>query len=213
MIKFPQIARSNTDAGGPLTEAAEPTRTKIADRLWINDAGESVDEEHATGFSYEFHGRTKDGVTIPADGEKFTRFIRDMSEAEKNMLIIFGATTLSGNVTNTWMGDKDADKAPKACAAIAARFQDLYDGKWLDRVAGGVGSRTNLDALAEAMTQLATPEQLKGRDHGQFKADARAKLESPDFARKVRSIPEVAAKYATIIGKPAGSLETLLADV
>src|SRR5262245_8891750 len=79
------IARSNVDAGGPVTEPVEPTRTKIADRLWVNDAGESVAEEDATGFSYEFHGRTKDGITIPPDGKKFTRYIRDMSEKELHM--------------------------------------------------------------------------------------------------------------------------------
>lgn len=202
-----QVLRSNTDAGGPLTEAAEPTRTKIANREWINDAGESVNEEDATGFSYEFLGRTKEGITIAADGEKFTRYLKDMSEAEKNMLALFGAVTLSGNVTNTWMGDKDADKPAKAKDAIAARFGDLFNGKWVDRT-GAVGARVDKDVLAEAIVQIAeaagTPKD---------KAAVREKLENDEFAKSIRSVPAIAAKYSELMGRKSPSLDALLAQV
>lgn len=202
-----QILRTNVDAGGPLTEASEPTRTKIANREWIDDEGKSVDEEEATGFSYEFLGRTKEGITIPADGEKFTRYLKDMSEAEKNMLALFGAVTLSGNVTNTWMGDKDADKPAKAKDAIAARFGDLYNGKWVDRT-GAVGARVDKDVLAEAIVQIAeaagTPKD---------KAAVREKLENDEFAKSIRSVPAIAAKYSELMGRKSPSLDALLAQV
>jgi len=202
------ILRTNTDAGGPLTEPTEPTRTKIANREWINDAGESVNEEDATGFSYEFLGRTKEGITIAADGEKFTRYLKDMSEAEKNMLALFGAVTLSGNVTNTWMGDKDADKPAKAKDAIAARFGDLFNGKWVDRT-GAVGARVDKDVLAEAICQIA-----EAAGDPKDKAKVRAKLEDSDeFAKSIRSVPAIAAKYSELMGRKSPSLDALLAQV
>lgn len=202
-----QILRSNADAGGPLTEAAEPTRTKIANREWINDEGKAVNEEEATGFSYEFLGRTKEGISIPPDGEVFTRYLKDMSEAERNMCALFGAITLSGNVTNTWMGDKDADKPAKAKDAIAARFGDLFTGKWVDRT-GAVGARVDKDVLAEAIVQIAeaagTPKD---------KAAVREKLESDEFAKSIRSVPAIAAKYSELMGRKSPSLDALLAQV
>jgi hypothetical protein len=202
-----QIARSNTDAGGPLTEPAEPTRTKIANREWIDDSGASVNEEDATGFSYEFLGRTKEGIAIPADGEKFTRYLKDMSEAEKNMLALFGAVTLSGNVTNTWMGDKDADKPAKAKDAIAARFGDLFNGKWVDRT-GAVGARVDKDQLAHAICDIAE----KAGDPKDW-TKVREKLENDEFAKSIRSVPAIAAKYSELMGRKSPSLDALLAQV
>lgn len=203
-----QVLHSNTDAGGPLTEAAEPTRTKIANREWIDDEGKSVNEEDATGFSYEFLGRTKEGITIPADGEVFTRYLKDMSEAEKNMCALFGAITLSGNVTNTWMGDKDADKPAKAKDAIAARFGDLFNGKWVDRT-GAVGARVDKTQLAHAIVEISTA----AGDPKDF-AKVLAKLEdSEEFAKSIRSVPAIAAKYSELMGRKSPSLDALLAQV
>jgi hypothetical protein len=200
---------TNVDAGGPVTEQAEPERKKIANRLWIDDSGAEVPEEQATGIAYEFLGRTKDGVTIPADGKRFVRYFRDMSEVEIKMLAGFGAITLMGNVTNTWMGDKSDEKHASAHDAIADRFVRLNAGEWIDRSAVGVGARVDKDVLAEAICQVA-----EAAGQPKDKPAVRAKLEdSAEFTKSIRAVPAIAAKYSELMGRKSPSLDTLLAAI
>jgi hypothetical protein len=188
-----------------ITEAAETSRTKIANREWINDAGETVAEEAATGVSYEFLGRTKDGISIPGDGEKFTRYFRDMSQAELYMCAGFGLITLMGNVTNTWMGDKDVDKPAKACEAITERVKLINSGTWIDRAASG-GSRVDEPALARAIVTASGGTK-------DFAAVLQKLTDDAEWKKKIRSVPQVAAEYAKEVGRASPSLDTLLAGV
>src|SRR3972149_6490186 len=113
-------------------------RTKIANRLWLASDGKETDEEKAVAVSYEFLGRTKGGVSIPGDGKSYSYQIPTPGTRD-GMLAGFGALTLMGNITNTWMGDK-GDRAPTAHDAIADRFALLDTGVWVDRAAA-VGAR------------------------------------------------------------------------
>lgn len=190
----------------PVTEADEPARKKIADRDWIDDSGKVVDEEAATGVRYTFLGRTKDGVTIPPDGQSYQLYFRDLTPACMNMLAGFGAITLMGNVTNTWMGDKSPDKDAKACDAIAARFALMNNPDkpvWADR-SGGVGARVDRDALAQAIVEVLT---ANGRT-AELTA-VRERCNDDEFVKSSRTNAEVAAAYARIVGRQTASLDDI----
>ena len=67
----PVFAAEAESGSGPIEEEE---RSKIANRIWIDDAGKEVEPEAATGVQYEFLGRTKRGVVVPADGQAFKVF-------------------------------------------------------------------------------------------------------------------------------------------
>lgn len=202
------VLRAPADTGSQPVEESADTRKKIADRDWIDDAGQVVDEEAATGVRYTFLGRTKDGVTIPPDGKSYSRYFRDMSEAETRMLAGFGAITLMGNVTNTWMGDKSDTRAATAAEEIEARFLLLNGGKWIDRT-GGVGARVDKDALAAAVVEVLTTQGKTATVE-----QVRPKLDSsPDFFKMVRSNAEINAAYARIVGRQTATLDEVFAGI
>lgn len=190
---------------------AEDTRKAIARRMWIDDARNEVEPEQATGVAYEFLGRTKDGVTVPGDGTAYTCFFRDLNEGARNMLAGFGAHTLMGNVTNTWLGTKPDDRTAKAAEAIAIRFQGLNDGQWADR--SRTGFQLNLDSLAAALVAV-------GIETGKIPAaDAETRLEvfktkleaEPDWAKSVHRVPAIAAAYAREQGREIMSVDDVFA--
>jgi hypothetical protein len=191
----------------PVEESAD-ARKKIADRDWIDDSGNVVDEEVATGVRYTFLGRTKEGVTIPPDGKSYTLYMRDLKPEALNMLAGFGAITLMGNVTNTWMGDKGDTRAALAADAIAERIDLLNSGKWIDRT-GGVGARVDKDALAQAVVEV-------GAANGKTAdlAVVREKLEqSADFMKAVRSNAEINAAYARIVGRQTATVDDIFGNL
>lgn len=196
----PREAEAETGSG----PVEEPTRTKIANRLWVGADGKEVDQpEQATGVLYEFLGRTKDGVTVPGDGKAYVRQFSEMSEAEKNMLAGFGAHTLMGNLTNTWLGEK-GEKAATAYDAIAERFQGLYNGVWVNREGGGVGAKIDKDALAEAICRVMVAAGTWTQDAVDSGKKAAVRQALEDDAQKVRDSrqnPKISAAYAEIVGR------------
>lgn len=188
---------TNNREPGPV-EADEAKRTKIADRDWIDQGGESVSEEDATGARYRFL----------ADGKEAT-FEPKTNDAATRMLAIFGALTLMGNLTNTWKNEK-GDRAASPVDAIAERFALLQDGKWIDRATSPVGAKVDKDALVAAYCEFAASK-------GQTK-DPVAVLEKitdkPSLIRDLRSIPEVLALYTARVGRGnAKSADDILAGV
>lgn len=204
-MRMPEITRQAEDeAGGPVEEES---RSKIADRLWVNDQGVEVEPHEATGVKYQFLGRTKKGIVVPPDGKAFTVFFRDLNDSAKNMLCGFGAHTLMGNVTNTWLGEK-GEKAATAADAIAERIELLQSGQWVDR-SGAVGARVNLEALTTAYCEWAASK-------GQTKdpSEIRQKLEDkPELVKAARTIPEVVAAYTRIVGRQQVDPTQLMADL
>lgn len=199
------VAHSNVDTGADAADEVVE-RTKIANRLWIGADGKPSDEETAVSVSYEFLGRTKAGVVIPGDGKAYT-YQLPAPGTRDGMLAGFGALTLMGNITNTWMGDK-GDKAATAFDAIADRFALLDSGIWIDRTAQ-VGARVDKPQLAQAIVNVAT-RKGKSLDH----AAVLAKLESDaDFAKAARANPEFASEYSTLMGRTVKSSDELLAGL
>lgn len=183
-----------------------PERTKIANRLWIDAEGKETQEENAVAVSYEFLGRTKGGIVIPGDGKAFTYQIPAPGTRD-GMLAGFGALTLMGNITNTWMGDK-GDKAATAHDAISDRFTLLESGVWIDRTSQ-VGARVDKPQLAQAIVNVA---QRKGKslDH----AVILTKLETDaDWAKAARANPEFSSEYATLMGRSVKSTDELFAGL
>jgi hypothetical protein len=181
------------------------TRKKIADHGLLNSTGQPTDtEEEAKGYSYK----------LLANGETFTWNWDDATEAERIMLAIFGAKTLTTNeVSQVRNGKeyKDSDdpaQYDKAMEAVRARFADLRDGKWVDRTReGGVGTRVNRDALAEAICKVLVENQKKTQDEvdSGYKATVRQRLDDDaEWLGKMRKFPPVSAAYALIVGKDSG---------
>lgn len=200
------VAHSNTDQGADESADTVVERTKIANRRWIDASGNDVDEDKAVAVEYEFLGRTKGGISIPADGKSFTYQIPQPGTRD-GMLAGFGALTLMGNITNTWMGDK-GDKAPTAHDAIAERFALLESGAWVDRTTG-VGARVDLDKLAEAIVNVAT---RKGKQLDV--ATIRAKLDSDQEWRKAATAnAEFKTEYSSLMGRAVKTTDELFAGL
>lgn len=181
-------------------------RTKIANRRWLDSAGKDADEEQAVAVSYEFLGRTKAGVAIPGDGKSYHYAIHAPGTRD-GMLAGFGALTLMGNITNTWMGDK-GDKAATAHDAISDRFALLDSGIWIDRTAQ-VGARVDKPVLAQAIVNVAV---RKGQTVDQAKV--LSKLEADvEFAKAAKANPEFSAEYSTLMGRTVKSTDELFADL
>lgn len=198
---------TNVDTGGPVTEAEETARKKIADRDWIDDSGKPVSEEEATGVRYTFLGRTKEGITIPPDGKAFTQYWRDLTPEAQRMAGCFGLMTLMGNVTNTWMGDKSDTRPALAADAIQERIALLNEGKWIDRT-GGVGAKVDKDALAQAVVEVGA---ANGKTYDV--AVIRPKLDDEAFFKMVRTNAEMNAAYARIVGRQTATVDDIFAGI
>lgn len=196
------MTQAAPDSPGAVTD--EPERKKIANRLWIGDDGKECDEDKATGVSYQFLGREKDGVTTPGDPNPFTLKFAEMSEAEKNMYAGFGALTLYGNLTNTWLGEK-GDRAASPIDVIRDRATLIRSGQWIDRTAVGVGAKVDKPALAKAIVQVYAAE---GKTVDE--AAILAKLEADaDVVRTARAVPAIATAYAALVGRTVKTVDDL----
>lgn len=184
-------------------------RKKIANRLWLDAEGKECGEESAVAVSYEFigrEGRKAGEEDVPADGKAYVYQIPAPGTRD-GMLAGFGALTLMGNITNTWLTDK-GDKAASAHDAIAERFELLSSGTWIDRT-NMVGARVDKPKLAEAVVNVAA---RKGK---QLEVAAiLARLESDaEWAKAARANPEFSAEYATLMGRTVKSSDELLSGL
>lgn len=187
---------TSTDQGA---SAPQPFKRKIAERDYLGPDGSVVDdEEEAAGVRY----------TQLASGKSIDILIPNASPGSvQTMLAAFGAKTWVGNLVSQFKGD---------LGAVQGRVSELADNNWPGRAPGeGPVSKINLDALAVAMALVAeeTGKLKEGDSADEYKARARAKIDG-DVAlrRKMRAIPEVAAKYNELVGKEAGNVDTL-ADI
>jgi len=135
-----------TDTSGV---AVTKTREAVANRVWINAAGEDVnDPAEATGFRYE-DLETKKSFTWQS--------ATDPGQAV-TMLAIFGGLTKAGNIRNTLVNGPKGDPNADVIGGIEDWFDRLADGEWAaDRVGGGM--RVNPDILAAAIAHV------KGESH------------------------------------------------
>lgn len=173
-------------------------KQKVAKHELLDSAGAIVEnEEEATGVRY----------TLIANNQAFD-FQSGMTPGERNtMLVLFGAKTLATNessaMRNSTKGEASADEQ---IDAVRERFALLETGKWVDRTREGVGSKIDLDALANAICTVMVADGKYTNDQVQTEklAATRQKLdEDKSFARKARQHPPFAAEYAKIKGAAA----------
>lgn len=190
-------AAAPAPAGGTTTKK----RTKVAERDWINEAGEVVAEELATGVRY----------TNIATGEKVELQSGGKAGSMQVMLWCFGALTLFGNVANTRINGLGGT-GQEAIDDIKERIELLNSGKWIERGEGAArGPKYDLAKLATALVDSLV---AKGKTDAPSKYEKfLAKLtEDKSYFAQVRSNPEVQARYAELTGKKAKEVDTLDID-
>lgn len=177
----------------------EPAKRKVARHWLVNANGAKVDdEESATGIGYQVLG---------SSGE-FTYQTGLTAGSREAMLAVFGAKTLATNESSQARNNaKGAASADEQMEAVRERFALLDTGKWVDRTREGVGAKIDKDALAGAIVAVAGTAG-KTLDY----AAVRQKLEEDAaFVRATRQVPAIATEYAARAGRPAKSLEDVLA--
>lgn len=180
--------------------------------LLKSDGSEATKQEEATGFSYK----------LIANSKTFTWQKADANENEILMLAIFGGGTLATNETSAIRnrGGKDrpdlAGDADEQFDALTERFTALRDGSWTPPDRTREGPRVDTDKLASAIVAYlvasgkrtdAEAESEHARQLGKLNAADTGKA----YVASSRQIPEVAANYATLMGKKVATLDDLMA--
>lgn len=189
-------------------ETKNPDGKKVARREWIDAKGNVVDDAaDATGFRYihlttakRLAGSSYDPQDPPPAEAMFER---QLTGSELLMCGIFGALTLAGNIASSETnpksgGDPDTNPIP----AIAARFDEMRDGKWTGE-RGDRGPRYDNLALAKAIAKVKNES-----DHNPYLA----RLEAKDkvaikgkgtilYAAYAMKNTEVQKYYAAITGQ------------
>lgn len=190
-----------TDSAPPAPAAAasdKKKRTKVAERDWINEAGEVVAEELATGVRYT-NIATGEKVDLQSGGKPGTLQV---------MLFCFGALTLMGNVANTRVNGLGGT-GQEAIEDIKERIALLESGKWIERGEGAArGPKYDLAKLATALVNSLV---AKGKTDAPSKYDRfLAKItEDKSYFAQVRSNPDVQAEYAKLVGKAPKDVNAL----
>jgi len=189
---------ANTDQNKPKRKVA-----RIATHSYIDSNGEVTDDESvAQGYSYSL---------IEKPDSPFIWLWSEATEDEKRMLSIFGAKTLSTNVTS---GLRNNDKGEPPTAqeqldAVVNRFRAIREGQWtLDRE-GGFG--VNREDLVECLCRFMIEENKKTQAQvdGGWKAQALQKLyEDAAYLKQVRTNPKISAYYAELRANKSTSQAT-----
>lgn len=192
MAKNPKTAEAEVETV-PTAETTAPTtskpkRAKVAQRDWIDADGNVVAEELATGVRY----------TNVESGQTYEWQSGAPAGSDAVMLACFGALTLMGNVANTRINGLDGS-GEEAIGDIKERFELLKTGKWIDRSEGARGPKYDLGKLATAFIEVraAMGQPVKGT----YDEILQKLTEDKSIFAKVRSNPDVQAKYAELAGK------------
>ena len=182
-----------------VTEESKAPRKKVAEHWLIDANGATVeDEKLATGIGYKL-------VDLP--DQPFTFQVPGAIPANpQTMLAIFGAKTLATNESSQARNNpKGEASAQEQMDAVRERFALIESGEWIDRSReGGVGAKIDKDALAMAMKEVKP-------DSKSTVNEIRARLETDVvLLRNARQVPEIAAVYARIVGKPTKTVDDLL---
>lgn len=170
-------------------------KERVATHELLDASGAVVDDEElASGIRY----------TLNATGKSFDFQVPGAQPGSvTTMLAIFGAKTLA---TNEASQVRQKDDTGDQLGAIQERFELLATGKWVDRT-GGVGAKVDLDALAQA---IANAFIAKGKTVEV--SVVRTKLDADKvWAKQTRQVPEIAAEYASIVGRTVKSVDDVFA--
>lgn len=180
------------------TASAESKRKQVSKRAYLLANGQEADTiESAAGARYT--------LLAPSGNKDFDSQFGEPGQFS-TMCAIFGFHTKVGNVANTVLNDKDEPGSPDdAAAAINEFIAAAKAGTWAER-ATGVGARIDKDALAGSIVTVAERAGKKA-DYQKI----RDRLESdPQYVRAARQVPDVAAEYASRVGRAVKSVDDLL---
>lgn len=218
----PQVLRSMADETGSTDEAdtSKSSRKQVSKRAFLAaDGSEAERIEEAAGARY-----TLLGSSGKADGTDAKHFDVQFGNPGSfvTMCAIFGFHTKVGNVANTVLNDKEDPGTPDDAATAISEFisQARDAGIWAERSAGGVGAKIDKDALAGAIVEVAAAagktvayDQVRQWLEEGRPADAatgRPAMTAQAYTRASRQVPDVAAAYATRVGKATKSVTDLI---
>jgi hypothetical protein len=181
-------------------EAETSKRKRVSRRDFLNATGGIVDSmEEAAGARYTL-------MTSKDDGYSFDQQIGPAG-APATMFAVFGFHTKVGNVANTVLNDKDSPGTVEdAAQAIEDYLAGVAKGQWREPGKGDGFARIDLDALAEAIVQVAT---AAGKSPD--KAAIRQRLDDDVKWRKAaRQVDDVRITFDRLVGKGTKSIGDLL---
>jgi hypothetical protein len=181
------------------TTPAKAKREQRSETVLLNAQGApdaDLDESEAQGLRY----------SLLANGKSVDYVFGKSPDADR-MFAIFGSKTLATNIASA----NKTESADFQIAAVAERFAMIAGGQWVDRTREG-GPKINPEFLADAVTQVAIDEgKIESDKADSFRADRLARINGdPDWARKVRTYPPVAAAYAALAGRTLATGDDLL---
>jgi len=179
------------------TENTTVTRKPVAEHEYLDAAGNVVDdEESAQGYRYK----------LLENGETFAWQYAEATEDEKRLLALFGAKTLATNESSAKRNSvKGAKSADEQIEAVRVRFNRIRnEGVWVDR-SGAPGFAVKPELLAQAINNV--KERMgKTVDIGET---MRRIAEEAGYVAKARKLPDVAAEYAKLAGRPTVSIDDI----
>lgn len=176
----------------------ETTKRKVADHIYLDAAGNVVDqEEDAQGYRYKM---------LETD-ETFDWSWEEANELERKMLALFGAKTLATNVTSGARNNsKGAASAKDQMVAVKDRFSTIRDGNWTSPSEGGGGFAIDKAKLAQA---IANVRSAMGKAADTVENYLRRFEEEAGYMAKCRKVPEVNAEYAKLAGRGVVSIDDI----
>jgi hypothetical protein len=160
--------------------ATEAKRGKVAERDWINAAGDAVkNEAEATGGRY----------TFVRTGQSIERQFGDAGQPA-TMCAIMGWHTKVGNIVNSIINAADYDGVSDPMPDVAEWDAGLENGVWREvGESAARGPKYDKDVLAGALLDV-----LGEKAAGDF-AHYRERLEDKKYYAAVRGQPTVMVRY------------------
>jgi hypothetical protein len=169
-------------------------KKQIAERHWINAAGEKVPtgSQDVIGVRYTYLPSGK-SVEYRLDDSALTRQFAAM-----------GAVTKIGNVVNSIVNADDFDGNHDAVMdGVEEWLTSAINGEWREPSEGAArGPKYDKDLLAECIVA-----ELAGKPGVATKDEYRTRLEDRSYYAKVRNNPPVMARYMQAVASKAGAAD------
>ncbi len=181
----------------------EEGRKQVAEHVLLDASGNEADtEENATGIRYKLLENSK----------TFEWQWAQATDAERQMLAIFGAKTLATNVTSAARNNKkNPADADTQFNELTERFNLIRSGQWIDRSREPGVPAIDKDKLAQAIAQvMLAGGKIAQSDLETTVAEKRKRLEDEKgYATFVRTNPQVAAAYNSLAARKVADINDL----
>ena len=173
--------------------SSEASRSAIAKREWINDAGEKVvaGDKTAVGFRY----------TYLATGKAVDYIIGEAGKLS-TMFGIMGGLTKVGNIVNSIVNADDYDGSTDPMLEVETWLKEADAGQWREPGEGAAarGPKYDKDVLAGALHAV-----LGSKATGDV-ASYRTRLDDKSYYAKVRANVQVMSAYMKAMADKGGAI-------